>query len=63
MNGILRCSRYAFGPNRLHYCGPDANSEIRSYIDEDATDPGLEKLMSQFQTMFPYLRHIARRTA
>lgn len=59
MNGILRCSRYAFGPNRLHYCGPDANVEIRSYINEGATDPGLEQLLAQFQTMFPYLRHIA----
>jgi len=59
MEGILRCSRYAFGPNRLHYCGPDANSEIRSYIEEGVADPGLEKLMSQFRTMFPYLRHIA----
>jgi hypothetical protein len=59
MEGILRCSRYAFGPNRLHYCGPDANSEIRSYIEEGAVDAGLEKLMSQFGTMFPYLRHIA----
>ena len=59
MDGILRCSRYAFGPNRLHYCGPDANSEIRSYINEGASDPGLEQLLAQFQTMFPYLRHIA----
>jgi hypothetical protein len=59
MNGILRCSRYAFGPNRLHYCGPDAASEIRSYIEESASDPGLTKLLSQFQTMYPYLRHIA----
>lgn len=55
----MRCSRYAFGPNRLHYCGPDANSEIRSYINEGVNDAGLEKLLSQFQTMFPYLRHIA----
>ena len=59
MDGILRCSRYAFGPNRLHYCGPDANSEIRSYINEGASDPGLTQLLAQFQTMFPYLRHIA----
>ncbi|MGC9968504.1 MAG: DUF6390 family protein [Minisyncoccia bacterium] len=59
MDGIIRCSRYAFGPNRLHYCGPDAASEIRAYIEEGASDPGLEKLLSQFKTMFPYLRHIA----
>jgi hypothetical protein len=59
MDGVLRCSRYAFGPNRLHYCGPDANSEIRSYINEGTSDPGLKQLLREFQTMFPYLRHIA----
>lgn len=59
MDGILRCSRYAFGPNRLHYCGPDANREILAYIQAGATDPGLQKLLSAFQTMYPYLRHIA----
>jgi hypothetical protein len=59
MDGVLRCSRYAFGPNRLHYCGPDANREIHSYINEDASDPGLRQLLGEFETMFPYLRHIA----
>jgi len=60
VEGVLRCSRYAFGPNRLHYCGPDQNREIFSYIKEGAEDFGLELLMRQFHTMFPYLRYIAR---
>ena len=59
MNGILRCSRYAFGPNRLHYCGPDANQELYSYIEHEAVDPGLELMLKQFKTMYPYLRLIA----
>jgi drug/metabolite transporter (DMT)-like permease len=59
MDGVLRCSRYAFGPNRLHYCGPDANQEIASYINEGVSDPGLAHLLKQFQTMYPYLQHIA----
>lgn len=58
-DGLLRCSRYAFGPNRLHYCGPDANRELFSYIDNDATDPGLEHILKAFKTMYPYLRLIA----
>lgn len=58
-DGLLRCSRYAFGPNRLHYCGPDANREIFSYIDEKIADPGLESLLKAFKTMYPYLRLIA----
>jgi len=63
MDGILRCSRYAFGPNRLHYCGPDANREIFSYIQEEASDKGLENLLRAFKTMYPYLRLIAEANA
>ena len=59
MDGILRCARYAFSPNKLHLCGPDANREVFSYIREGASDPGLEKILSAFHTMYPYLRHIA----
>jgi len=59
LDGILRCSKYAFGPNRLHYCGPDANAEILSYIQNSASDPGLATLLKAFRTMFPYLRLIA----
>ncbi|KPJ84999.1 hypothetical protein AMJ57_04665, partial [Parcubacteria bacterium SG8_24] len=59
MDGILRCSRYAFGPNRLHYCGPDANSEILAYLRQGESDPGLESLLSMFRTMYPYLQLIA----
>jgi len=59
MDGILRCSRYAFGPNRLHYCGPDANAEIKAYIDNGAQDPGLEAMLRGFRTMYPYLKLIA----
>jgi hypothetical protein len=43
IDGILRCSRYSFGPNRLHYCGPDQNVELRALIEagEMAKDSGL----------------------
>jgi len=60
MNGILRCSRYAFGPNRLHYCGPDANAELLAYIEQGAADPGLNKILSAFATLYPYLQLISR---
>lgn len=59
MDGILQCSRYAFGPNRLHYCGPDSNSQLYANIKESAVDPDLTRILSQFETMYPYLRHIA----
>ncbi len=60
MDGILRCSRYAFGPNRLHYCGPDANHEMAAHIDAKAANPALEGILAKFETMYPYLQLIAR---
>jgi hypothetical protein len=60
MDGVLRCSRYAFGPNRLHFCGPDANREIWDYVNDGFTDFGLQKLLRGFETLYPYLERIAR---
>ncbi len=60
MDGVLRCSRYAFGPNRLHFCGPDANREIWDYVNDGYTDFGLQKLLKGFEALYPYLQHIAR---
>lgn len=59
MDGTLRCARYAFGPNRLHYCGPDRNTQMFANITESAPDPDLTHILTQFETMYPYLRHIA----
>lgn len=59
MEGIMRCSRYSFGPNRLHYCGPDANKELRGLIESGESDIGLAHILKQFKTLFPYLRQIA----
>ena len=59
MDGVLRCSRYAFGPNRLHYCGPDANREMAAHIDAKAANPALTGILAKFETMYPYLRLIA----
>ncbi|MFH1047337.1 MAG: DUF6390 family protein [Patescibacteria group bacterium] len=60
MDGLLRCTRYAFGPNRLHYCGPDASREILSYLQAGEIDPGLTAMLKKFETLFPYLQLIAR---
>lgn len=59
MDGIIRCGRYSFGPNRLHYCGPDANKELRDLIDSGENKFSLSSLLKQFKTLFPYLRYIA----
>ncbi len=60
LDGVSRCSRYAFGPNRLHLCGPDANQEVLAYIGEGAVDLGLTHILRGFATLYPYLDQIAR---
>ncbi len=59
MDGLLRCSRYSFGPNRLHYCGPDANRELLGYIKSGTRDLGLDSIIKGFKTLYPYLKFIA----
>lgn len=57
-NGIIRCGKYAFGPNRLHYCGPDASGEMLSRLSVGEA-PGVSDLLKRFETLYPYLLHIA----
>lgn len=60
-DGVARCARYAFGPNRLHLCGPTtASREVFDYVRTGAADGGLEHLLTQFRTLYPYLQTIAR---
>ena len=59
-SGMARCSCYAFGPNKLGYCGPDKNKEILAYIKNKSADIGLKSLLEQFNTLRPYLSLIAK---
>ncbi len=59
IDGVARCTRYAFGPNRLHLCGPDMNHEVLAYITAGASDDGLTHMLRGFQTLYPYLKSIA----
>lgn len=56
---ILTCAKYAYRPNRLGYCGPDENKTLYQYIKAKENDGGLEENLKKFETLFPYLRHIA----
>lgn len=58
-DGVALCARYAFGPNRLHMCGPDMNREVLAYIGENAADAGLTNILKEFKTLYPYLEEIA----
>ncbi len=63
LNGIIRCARYAFMPNRLHLCGPENQADILEFYANTnqlkKTKP-VEPLLKEFQTMFPYLKLITR---
>ena len=60
MQGLIKCARYAFSPNKLKYCGPvDKNSQIFSHIVEGVEDRGLVEMLDDFQVMYPYLKLIA----
>lgn len=58
--GLLRCSKYSFGPNRLHYCGPDAHQELLAHIEHKSSNPRLEAMLKAFNTLYPYLCLIAK---
>ena len=59
-DGLLKAARYAFMPNKLSYCGPDKNRLLFEYIYHHQSDAGLKEIISEFQTLFPYLLFIAR---
>ncbi len=59
MTGVISCTTYAFMPNQLSYCGPDKNRDLFEYGITQTVDQGLKDILSNFQTLWPYLRFIA----
>ncbi len=58
--GMIRCARYAFMPNRLTFCGPDKNQDLFYYCQRREANQGLSLILKEFQTLYPYLKFIAR---
>lgn len=59
-SGPLLFARYAYGPNQLGYCGPDAADELFGQATAGRTDDAaLRHLARQFEGAFPYLQLIA----
>jgi hypothetical protein len=58
--GPILFARYAFGPNRLGYCGPDDAAELFGQATTGGELPALRRLASQFEGAYPYLKLIAR---
>lgn len=57
--GPIRFARYAFGPNRLGYCGPDEAGELFQQATMGRDLVRLRELAGQFEGAYPYLRLIA----
>lgn len=58
-SGALRFAAYAYPPNELGYCGPDAASTLLEMVAAGAADPDLHRLARGFEGAWPYLELIA----
>jgi hypothetical protein len=64
-SGPLAFARFAYPPNELGYCGPDASGELLERIATDVTsgaaadDRGLRRLAAEFEGAWPYLTLLA----
>ncbi len=58
--GPLLFARYAYGPNRLGYCGPDEAQELFEQASSGHEDNALRALARRFEGAYPYLELIAR---
>lgn len=57
--GPVLFARYAFGPNRLGYCGPEDSTELFEQGATGHDDLALRALARQFEGAYPYLEVIA----
>ena len=59
-SGPVLFARYAFGPNRFGYCGPDAAAELLGEATSGDGDRAIRELARGFEGAWPYLELIAR---
>jgi Family of unknown function (DUF6390) len=57
--GPVLFGRYAFGPNRLGYCGPGETEALLALAASGTDDGELRNLARGFEGAFPYLQLIA----
>jgi hydrogenase maturation factor len=58
--GLLLCAKYAVSPNFFGYCGPRKSASLIDHLKENVADPEMAQVLSDFETMYPYLQLIAR---
>jgi hypothetical protein len=59
VSGPVLFARYAFGPNRLGYCGPDASAELIGEASRPGGERAIRELARGFEGAWPYLELIA----
>jgi hypothetical protein len=59
MSGALLFTRYAYPPNALGYCGPDASQQLLEQVSAGHDDTELRHLAQGFEGAWPYLELIA----
>lgn len=57
--GLLQCADYALPPNYLHFCGPEKQVDLAEYKSVQIADAGLNNILVEFETLYPYLILIA----
>lgn len=63
LNGIIRCTRYAFMPNRLHLCGPENQADVLEFYAKTNQGKAIKTIrpvLENFETLYPYLKLITR---
>jgi hypothetical protein len=60
LSGALRFARYAYPPNELGFCGPDASRQLLEQVTAGVDDGDLHRLVRGFEGAWPYLELIAR---
>lgn len=58
-SGPVLFARYAYPPNELGYCGPDAAAELLERAEDGTDSPELRRLARGFEGAWPYLELIA----
>jgi hypothetical protein len=58
-SGALRFAAYAYPPNALGYCGPNASQQLLEQVAGGVDDPDLRHLARGFEGAWPYLELIA----
>lgn len=59
LGGAVRFARYAYPPNELGYCGPDAARQLLEQVTAGVDDVDLHRLVRGFEGAWPYLELIA----